>query len=249
MITILLAATFGVTLAQGGPESFFCSSVRFGYTGTISVYNTFAEAQSGRNPRHSSVVVPNRDGAIYIVRNRPTFYEDFNAFLTFWSSHEGQNPNNTNLGFIQMYDDDASNWLNQKGYWNRSKTTFTVEAMGRNATYPSGANPGDYARLWNAGAVQGSGESTKGTFLRYEYKFIVTGVQGTDDDQDGFFEYRGPDGQFSGYFKGIFENESASSPGSNGFYVVELSFNNTSWSVANNFTKNNAFGSSRTQGN
>lgn len=39
---------------------------------------------------------------------------------------------------------------------------------------------------------------------------------------------------YSGYFRGIFRNESSESPQSNGYYVFDLQFNKTSWAAANN---------------
>lgn len=239
---ISIVAGLALPLASG-PEAFYASTERFGYTGTVSVYNTLSDAQNGRNARYSAIVVPQRDGSIYLVRNRPTFYEDFNAFLTNWYSNSGQNPNNKNEAFVQMYDDNASNWQNQKGYWNREHTVFTVEAKGKDATYPSRENPGDLARLWNAGAPQGSGESTKGTYLVYEYKLVATGLAGTDPDGDGFFESAGNAASYSGYFKGIFRNESERYPASNGFYVVNLVINSTSWAVTNSHAGSDNFGS------
>src|SRR4051812_38936299 len=91
------------------PEAFYASSERFGYTGTVSVYATFANAQSGHNPLRSNIAFPRRDCAIYVVRNAPDFWNtDFNSFLTNWYSDTsgGQtgagNPNNQNFGFVQF---------------------------------------------------------------------------------------------------------------------------------------------------
>jgi hypothetical protein len=212
-----------------GPESFVCTSRRFGYVGTISVYSTFADAKSRRNPRYTNIPVPQRDGAIYLVRNRPDFYEDFNAILSYWEFPGS--PSNKNEGFFQMYDNNASNWQNQSAHWSKDLRTFTATAKGKDATYGDG-DPKQYARLWNAGAPQGAGETTKGTYLEYSYTFVARTEAPATKGPDGFYEYTGTGATYSGTFSGIFRNESATSPASNGFYVVELQFNNNSWAKA-----------------
>jgi hypothetical protein len=248
-MTILVAAA--LLAPTPAPEKFICSSERFGYAGTVSVYNTLAEARSGRNPRFTSIAFPQRDGSIYMARNMGGEWSEFNAILTNWYSTQNPdpekkghgNPNNQNTGFFQMYDNNADNWQNQKAYWSKDKKTFTIESKGKNASYPSVENPGEYARLWNAGQTTGGGEGTKGTYLEYEVVFKASGLTGTDDDNDGFIENTGNATSYSGHFKAIFRNESTRSPESNGFYVVSLTFNNTSWAKGLNLTEVDHFGS------
>ena len=91
----------------------------------------------------------------------------------------------------------------------------------------------DYARLWNACAPGGSGETTKGTFLRYEYVLAAIGLNGYDNGA-GLIVNANNATNYGGYFRGIFLNESATSPASNGYYVFDLQFNNNSWAAANN---------------
>lgn len=234
------------SLASPAPEKFLASSERFGYVGTISVYNTFSDAMSRRMPRHSNIPIPQRDGALYCARAMGGEYGEFNAVLTNWYASPNRdgtnNPNNRNEGFFQMYDSSGENWQNQSAYWSQDRKTFTVEARGRNASYPSQENPGQYARLWNAGASPGSGESTKGTYLRYEYRFVATGLNGQDDGS-GFILSEVNAASYSGRFWAVFQNESERHPESNGFYVVEVTFNNTSWAKTNGFAQTDKFGS------
>ena len=218
--------------AQGNSDRFYASSERFGYTGIVSVYNTWADANSGRNPRCSVVVWPQRDGGIFVVKNAPEYWVDSNMILTNWWANNGASPSDTNEGFFQLYDENADAWQNQKASWSRDLNTFTVRGKGRNATYGS-ANPMDYARLWNACAPEGSNEVTRGTFLRYEYVFIATDLNGVEDPS-GFITNTTNASDYNGYFRGIFLNQSSTSPASNGYYVFDLQFNNTSWAVANN---------------
>lgn len=251
-----MIATIAALALVSAPEKLFVSCERFGYIGTVSVYNSFAEAQSGRNPRYSNLAVPQRGGSIYMAKAMGGEYGEFNAFLTNWYSTTDPNPeqnvgkgnpHNTNVGFLQIYDNNADNWQNQTASWNKTKNVFTFESKGKNASYPSQSNPGEYARLWNAGAPNGSGEATKGTYLQYEIKFVASGIVGTDGDNDGFIEYQGNNGTYSGYYRAIFRNESERFPASNGWYVVNVTFNNDCWAVTNGVAKPNHFGSAKVQ--
>lgn len=232
LIAVMLAMTTAGPSAQGKSDQFYASSERFGYYGTVSVYETWADANSGRNPRCSAVVWPQRDGAIFVVRNYPDYYDDFNAILTNWFANNGGSPSNKNEGFVQLYDDNVDAWQNQRASWSKDRNTFTVTVRGKNATYGS-PDPRDSARLWNACAPAGSGESTKGTFLRYEYVFSATGLNGVEEPR-GFIKNTTNASDYSGYFRGIFLNQSEEYPASNGFYVFDLRFNNISWAVDNN---------------
>ena len=216
----------------GKSDQFYASSERFGYTGTVSVYDSWKDANSGRNARCSETLWPQRDGAIYVVKNAPAYDIDYNIILTNWFANMGGSPSNTNEGFFQLYDLNADAWQNQKGSWSRDMNTFVVSGKGRNATYGS-PDPEDYARLWNACADAGSGERTIGTFLRYQYQLVATGLNGATD-ADGFTTNTTNASGYSGYFRGIFQNESNTHSDSNGFYVFELQFNSTSWADENN---------------
>lgn len=228
--------------AQGKADQFYASSERFGYTGTVSVYETWADANSGRNPRCAEALWPQRDGAIFVVKNAPDYYADYNLILTHW--YAAGSPSNTNNGFFQLYDDNADAWQNQKASWSRDRDTFTVSANGRNAAYGS---PGDWARLWNACAPSASGEATKGTFLRYEYELAATGLNGVEDSA-GFITNTTNASDYSGHFRGIFRNDSNRYPASNGYYVFDIQFNNISWAADNGSVWDDEFGGRRQTG-
>ena len=231
-LVVLSGFVVSPVASAGKEDHFYASSERFGYKGSVSVYNTWADANSRRNARCSAEVWPQRDGAIFVVKNAPEYYIDSNVILTNWFANNGANPSDTNEGFFQLYDENADAWQNQKASWSRDLKTFTVSAKGRNATYGS-PDPKDYARLWNACAPAGSGESTSGTFLRYEYQLVATGLNGIAD-ASGFITNTTNASDYSGGFRGIFHNESLTSPASNGYYVFDIQFNNTSWAALNN---------------
>ncbi|MFB3776262.1 MAG: hypothetical protein ACE141_01590 [Bryobacteraceae bacterium] len=62
---------------------------------------------------------------------------------------------------------------------------------------------------------------------------VATGLNGVQGP-DGFITNTTNASNYSGFFRGIFRNESTSSLASNGYYVFDLQFNNTSWAAANN---------------
>jgi hypothetical protein len=221
----------------GPGDHFYASSERFGYKGTVSVYDTWEDAKSGHNARAGclGILWPQRDGAIFAVKGAPEYWVDSNIIETNGFANNWGSPSDTNFGFFQLYDENADTWKNHKASWSHDRDTFTVTAKGRNATYgtPPLTNPEDYARLWNACAVQGVGETTSGTFLTYDYKFVATGLNG-DEAPKGFITNTTNASDYSGHFRGIFQNESIGSPLSNGFYVFDLQFNNVSWAAENN---------------
>lgn len=214
-------------------DHFYASSERFGYYGTVSVFGSWADAKSGRNARCTDVAWPQRDGAIFVVRNAPEYYVDNNVVLTNWFANNGASPSDQNEGFTQLYDEDADTWQNQSAFWSKDLASFTVRVKGRNATYGSALEPKDYARLWNACAPAGSGEATTGTFLTYDYELVASGLDGVEGPK-GFITNSRNATDYRGHFRGIFRNESATSPTSNGYYVFELRFNNVSWAAACN---------------
>jgi hypothetical protein len=239
---LVLASIACLVTVSHAAESFYASSERFGYTGTVSVYDTFANAQSGRNARFTAFVVPQRDGSLFTVHNFPSFYGDSNIFLTNWYANNGNSPSDTDFGFIQMYDSAVGNpttWQNQRGWWNKSLDTFTVQAKGKNASYAN-----TFARFWNAGYADIGGSGTSGTFLNYDYQLVASGMSSAPDGQGHVVNTSNPT-SYSGYFSGLFLNQSTTSPQSNGYYVINLQFNNVSWATANSFAAADAFASNQ----
>jgi hypothetical protein len=232
--------------AISAATSYYAASERFGYIGTVAVYDTLKDAQHEHHPRSVRQVFPQRDGSLFVVRNAPSYFADANEFLTNWyddAAHDNggtANPNNTDLGFIQMYDGfygEPTTWTQNTGYWDRDHENFTVEVRGQNATYPN-----SFARLWNAGYPDVGGEGTKGTFITYSYRLKAHGMHAVNRGNNFYTNADNP-AYYTGSFEGIFQNLSATSPESNGFYVVHLFFNSTSWADSNGYALNDEFGS------
>lgn len=203
----------------------------FSYTGTVDVYNTLTDAQNGSNLVSSnaiptgvngseSTLAGGRDAALYLDGDSNEFF-----FATAWYytlSPDGTagfgNPNNSNTGFVQIYDEDGSTVDLSLIEWNGSRTELSVSVTGEAAT-----NADDYARLWPAPTVGGAGSISRGTFLEYELAFTATfGAPVTSGSTTG------SPVDVSGSFAGIFEN-TGTDPSLNLFYVVSLSFGPESW--------------------
>lgn len=202
-------------------------SVRFGYTGTVTRYASLADAQNDTNALASSAV-PQRDLGITILANAPWLYpgtSNTNYVGTLWnfvSNADGRTPSNTNFGFVQLGDLDASTITALSASWNAGLDTFSLHLAGANATRAD-----DYARLWNAGGATGPASITSGTFLNYDLNLTASGLTAAWDATHGSYDSVQSDPtSVSGDFTGLFQNTSASD---GYFYTFDLNLNLTSW--------------------
>lgn len=230
MRLIVCAAALAVVPASAFADSFYAQTDRFGYTGSISVYDTLDDARAGTNARFSSIVVPQRDFALDIADGFGPGNDRALALTAWYYTTGGEpgtgNPSNNNVGFVQLYDEDASTVTSSSGRWLDSAfTSFELSLTGANADYEN-----DYARLWNAGSSDTSGDATRGTFIEYAINLVATGLDGAD--YNGFGISTGHPTGVSGDFRGIFQNTSSAAV-NNGFYVFDLDFNLGSWAYLN----------------
>lgn len=246
-----LLLTFGATLmgAAAFANDYFASTDAWRYQGSMTKYATLADAQAAQNSL-GTFTFAHHDGGLFQGINAPDAYTggpayaQSNIMLTAWyyTTEDNTNslpkddpagdryysgwgnPNNTNDSFFQLYDDDGSSRSSGTGAWNGTLDTFTVSASGTNAPYSA-----DYSRMW-AGGVGGAGEVTHGTFVSYAYSYSVTGLSATYDSGTGWYKDDVNRGTLSGSFTGIFENQSATQPSNNGFYVFNLTLDGgTTW--------------------
>ena len=240
---VAVSAFASDAVAQNGA---YLWSNRLGYTGTISRYNTLNDAQNNANST-GSYAVPQRDVSMLMIANNQAFSDYFSGgpgyppsafdFLTFWFAPG--TPFNQNTGFVQINDEDGGSVTSANGVWtNSSLTQFLYTATGGPSTsgcpayYPT--IPEDCARLWNAGSALGSAETTKGDYKSYKFSLLASGLDAaTWDATTGVYDSWSNPTSVSGYFRGVFQNTSSTSPSSNGFYKVDLSLNLNSWASAN----------------
>ncbi|MCZ7580099.1 MAG: PEP-CTERM sorting domain-containing protein [Fimbriimonadaceae bacterium] len=251
--TMMLAfsATSLASLALADP--FVVDSDMFGYDITVTRYGSLADAMAQQNAVSGPHTVlgadPSdprggmRDVWMGFYKDRPSYYNNFAGLMTAWyftlDPNQGDgwgNPNNTNTGFVQVYDNMADSVVSWTGGWSTlapgvgdgSSFTFTV-------TGGMHADPAEYPRLWAAPEIGGAGEITKGIFHQYYVSATVTGLT-ANDDGFGWYESMDAPGGISGGFTGIFENQSTTRPELNGFYYFSGALNMDNWAVANGGT-------------
>jgi hypothetical protein len=224
-ITTLLGASRAS--AQGG----YVSTDRFGYSGTISRYLTQADAVNGVNAVSGSpFTVPDRDLGLYMVDGNVGFgtatYANSAIFLSAWYLNGANTPSNQNTGFIQQYDIEGGSVFSMTTQWtNVEMTSFAFAVSGGNGLAGC-TSPGDCGRLWNAGSALGAASTTGGIFWGYNLAFAATGLApATFNATTGVFESNSNPTAASGSLWALFENTSVTDPGSNGWYVADLSIN------------------------
>lgn len=207
---------------------------RFGYSGTITRYDTLEDAQAGTD-EVDQITVGDRDLSLFIRKDDPSG-SDFNAALGSWwyttdsqgRAGWGNTRGNTGVGFMQLYDSDAStdtsldmSFDNFDGTYYRD---FTLSMTGENA----GAD--DFARLSAIDNVNDAGE-----YKEYSINLTATGLQGEDSDNDGLVEALNtqPTG-VTGSMTGIFQlTENETSAANQGFYTYDFTLSMTNWAWEN----------------
>ncbi len=243
-------------------NTFVVATDRTSYTGTLTKYGSLNDAQNQTNvigaygiPNRDTVTpynTPYRDLGIYTVNNVSSF-DPINTFqfLTAWwyttnltqpaDSGYG-NPNNTNTGFLQLYDANCSTVTSANAYFHDQVgsylTKLTLNVTGENATYAN-----DYARLWPAPLVGGAANVSRGTFLSYELDITFSGLQGQWNPSLGLYEATNHPDDVTGTFSAIFQNTNTADPDLNAFYVVSLNFGMDNWAfgMAEDGTLNGSF--------
>ncbi len=181
-----------------------------------------------------------RDLGTYFVHDVATFDDDQAIFLTAWyyttdpnnGAYSGWgNPNNTNTGFVQMYDDNASTVTSRNANWDvlnegvADGSVFSMSASGAGAT-----NADEFARLWH-GAVGGAGSLTRGTFHSWDFFYQATGLTANWDPTHGLYTAFDEATTVEGAIGGIFENTGTDSQ-YHGFYRFGGSLVIDSWAAS-----------------
>jgi hypothetical protein len=250
-----LAVAASLSMAQ---DRFFMASDYMSYDLTMTKYASLSDAQNSVNSLGSYTLSDpatndRRDLGTYFVQDVATFDTDYAIFTTAWyyttdpdnGAYSGWgNPNNTNTGFVQMYDDNASTVSSMSATWSTlnagvaDASTFSMSASGTNATHAD-----EFARLWH-GATGGTGSLTNGTFLSWDFNMTATGLTADWDGTHNLFVANDHPSTVSGGFNGIFQNDNVTDSQYNGFYVFSGTLNSDSWAYANSGDLNGAFSNS-----
>lgn len=222
-LMVMMVMVTGFRVAEAGPT--FLNVERFGYAGSWTRYSSLADAMSGMNPVEVGTM-PQRDFTAYIsqdVSDNP-FDPEFDL-LTNWYSGTS-NPSNTNYGFLQHYDADASTVTALNSYWSSDLTEFTLTASASGADYAN-----DFARFGERPG--GPGSATEAYFHSLEVDLTISDL--TASYNSTLDRYEGTDtgsSMISGSLTGIVENVGTDSS-RHGFYAYELDLNNSSWAYDN----------------
>lgn len=222
----LLAVSLFATTVFAAPVGYIATD-RFGYTGSVTKYDSLDDLQNGTNAV-SSYSIGNRDLSIYNANNT-------NVFMgSWWYSTEGRDGygntrGNSGQGFIQMYDfadvTSTATDFSFGGYDGTYYTEFSYLVQGGGADYANA-----YSRFW-IDPNHVTGGSDVGVFLAYELALTATGLLGEKDGN--WISATGEPGSVNGYLRGIFENTSSTVPEYNGYYAFDLTLDMVNWAYEN----------------
>ena len=188
---------------------------------------------------------PNRDLALFFVDNYGSYSSDYSVMLTAWYyTTQGNtnalpkddpsgdryysgwgNPNNTNTGFMQLYDIGSNTVTSSSAAFGNFNGTHYTEFNLQSSFTNAGA--AEYARLWAAPTLGGAASITGGTFISADLDITFGGLEGSQTSPGVIESFNHPT-SVSGSFSAIFQN--TGSDGSlHGFYVAEFTFNMDSW--------------------
>jgi hypothetical protein len=223
LLTLAILGTAVVAQAQ-----IAAVSNRFAYTGSVTRYETLADAQAGLNATGTSTLPENRDLRLYLTKGFELFaLPDATEIATAWhfstvsGSAGAGNPSNVLPGFVQIPNHPATSAAS--AHWDSSLTTFTLGIHGSN-TAPAGS-----PRLWNG--TDSAGQF--GEFLQYDFTLIASGLAPAFwvPIANTYASVSEPTA-VTGRFNGLFRNTSAET-GASGFYTFDFELNLDSWVYAN----------------
>lgn len=224
LLTLALLGTAVVAHAQ-----IAAVSNRFAYTGSVTRYETLADAQAGLNATGtSSLGDANRDLRVYLTEGFGLFgLPDATEIATAWhysnvsgSAGDG-NPSNVLPGFVQIPNHPATS--SASAYWDSSLTTFTLGIHGNNTA------PGGSPRLWNG--TDSAGQF--GEFLQYDLTLVASGLAPAFwvPGANTYASVSEPTA-ITGRLNGLFHNISVE-VGANAFYTFDFELGLDSWVYAN----------------
>ena len=237
-----VGATAALLMGSAWAGPLFISYDNFNYAGTVTRYSTLADAQAGTNALSTTAIstatngtlstLPNaRDGQVYVASNSPG-YDPANLayFSTAWyysttpaSGAGWGNPNNTNTGFVQYYDESSGPTVT--GGWTNGNTQFALGISGGDG------DSFNYARLWAAPSIGGPSSDTAGVFREFQLSLVAEfAAAAALNGGTGWYETAADPTSLTGGVTGIFENNSAN-VSLNGFYAFDFTLARGSWAA------------------
>jgi hypothetical protein len=230
---LVLAGLVVACLTPAAHASFVITDdTSFSYTGTVT--DPTGVVTQIPNYVFNGTTYTGRDASLWVTSNAPTSivgagWENTMVLNTAWyatlapaSGYGWGNPNNTNTGFFQLYDEDSSSVTTVSGSWDSTKTVFTLSVTG------SGASAEDYARLWDAPHTGGPASDTAGTFSSYSMSLVATFANPATEEFPGWWSTYETPVSITGSMTGTFQNESPNTA-LNGPYTYDLTFQGQNW--------------------
>lgn len=214
----------------------------FSYTGTVKAPdgNTYAIPFYVSSPGNTTYT--GRDASVYVTSNAPTVYtgagyENTTVFETNWYSGSN-NPNNSDTGFVQLYDLTNVGVASVSGGWTDSSYTMFTFTVAGNA----GSGDPTFDRLWAAPKVGGPASDTAGAFGAYSLVLTATFAPGAvTEESPGWFSTDATPLSITGSFSGLFTNTGTYAPG---LYQFDFDFLDESWAGNNGVGSPSYFGAS-----
>jgi hypothetical protein len=240
-VTTLIATTLSLAAVRPVAAQGYFRSDNLGLATTVTCYTSLAAAVAHSSANCGTSVTLQRDFAMQFVDGNIFFGKGVPVqalFLTNWYSNLGNTPSNSNVGFVQMYDDDGGSVTDIATGWDDSRTVFTLAASGGNTIAGCDSHPPqDCGRLWN-----GAGSANGGSFLTWNVNAVFTGfTEATFNSATQVFESASEPLGVSGTVSGIFQDYTTGL-----FYVLDGELNSDSWSVANGFATTTVAGAAVT---
>ena len=181
-------------------------------TATNEDRQTRADARDGLvSVRNAANTAPQNYGADIAQISTAWYFTNIVPFVTYgWG-----NPNNTNNGFFQYFDNAGFNpGVTITGGWQPGNTVFTLTLTGGDG------DDSNAARLWNAPAAGGPAGDTAGTFTGFALNLTATfAAPATLNPTTGWYEqWNVMPISVTGSITGTFVNDSTTNPGANGTY-------------------------------
>lgn len=235
--TLILAALATPVLAV---DAGVVSTERFGYSGSVQRFATLADAQAGTNII-DTLTVGDRDLLMSFIKDDTDFADEnialgswWHTLDTFFSPTEGRagwgnTRGNTGVGYMQLFDTDASTDTSVSMAFDNFDGTFWTE-FDFSVTGGNANSADDFARF---SAIDNVNDG--GIWHEYDFSFTASGLEGVQVTPFVIESNNQPTG-VSGGITGIFEiTENQTSPANQGFYVLDLDLTMVNWAWDNRF--------------
>ncbi len=223
ILRLSLAASMAVAAAPAAAQLAVVFD-NFTYAGTVTDPggNTHSIQTATNGPRQTRENA--RDGLVSVRTGAAGKYGlDVSQISTAWYftnitpfvTNGWGNPNNTNNGFFQFFENAAGlPGMTVTGGWSGGGTVFTLNVSGGNG------DASNAARLWNAPAAAGPAGDTAGSFQSFSLSLVASfATPAVFNPVTGWHEqWNVMPTSVTGTIAGTFLNDSTSNPAANGLY-------------------------------